>query len=576
LIILNTSFNATTNQVNLKPETRNHETFFPYLHPTKTCNLLASRYSLIRLLPLLLPVIAFLCWLGCRNHPDPLWEESGNLLAQPCVLIADLPDSLQKLYCQIHDLPFQAGDTTALHLASQPSMSNIEWVSFQKLTLLAASKWRTVISGVTGTGSTKQARRAANLIAGSMDRVLQIDCAPGFDVEYYKKYIGNEDEKGVFQPGILLEFWEHCRQRPREKFVAVIDNFDKINPETFFGPTLWEELSSKKVEALIGGKIITMPSNFYMISVTHLGPGSIIEFNEEHFKRLGAQYILDPNPREMLAYLDLQKRLGKLSPERMDMLQDKDKLQGFIFYFLKINQLLRERYGVGYQMGQGTNLRAYYMPQEHAELKQTVLSHLNALRPSQPLTLNDFKYIEYSLKNGGLAPNSSFLARQVQVLKDTGYFVEITMVGTTALLTALLGWWVFRRREILIRRYGEKAKQVFTSFETQQISAETAGLRLEKIREEVDDLVLRRQLGYTEGLYFLAFIEDKVKRIEYARNVSENFLELFNAFMEDEVLTESEYLKLRQFLQSMRHKIPPESYQQFSQKVEQAYAMHHP
>lgn len=537
---------------------------------------MASRFSLIRLLPLLLPIAVYLFWLGCRNLPDPLWEESGKLLAQPCTLIADLPDSLQQLYCQLHELPITAGDTTALNLVSQPSMSNIEWVSFHKLTLLAASKWRTVVSGVTGTGSTKQARRAANLIAGSMDRVLQIDCAPGFDVEYNKKYIGNENEKGVFHPGVLLQFWEQCRQRPKEKFVAVIDNFDKINPETFFGPTLWEELSSKTVVAVIGGKKVILPSNFYMISVTHLGPGSIVEFNEEHFKRLGAQYILEPNPREMLAYLDLQKRQGKLSPDRIDMLQDKNKLQGFIFYFLKINQLLRERYGVGYQMGQGTNLRGYYMSEDHHKLKQTVLSHLNALRPSQPLTLKDFDDIEYSLENGGLEPNSSFLARQVQVLKDTGYFVEITMVGTTALLTALLGWWVFRRREILIRRYGEKAKQVFISFENQQISAEIAGQRLERIREEVDDLVLRRQLGYTEGLYFLAFIEDKVKRIEYARNVSENFLELFNAFMEDEILSESEYLKLRQFLQSMRHKIPPESYQQFSQKVEQAYATHHP
>jgi hypothetical protein len=117
---------------------------------------------------------------------------------------------------------------------------------------------------------------------------------------------------------------------------------------------------------------------------------------------------------------------------------------------------------------------------------------------------------------------------------------------------------------------------VFISFEKQQISAETAARRLEKIKEEVDNLVLRRRLGYTEGLYFMAFVEDKVKRIEFARNVSENFFELFNAFMEDEILSEGEYLKLRQFLQSIRHKIPTDSYEQFSKKVEQAYATHHP
>lgn len=491
-------------------------------------------------------------------------------------LIADLPDSLQLLYCQLHKQPFQPGDTMGMHLVSQPSIANIEWTAFKNLTLAAAARSRIVISGVTGTGSTKQAKRAANLIAGSTDRVLQIDCAPGFDVEYFKQYIGVEDENGVFQPGDFLQFWDRCREQPQEQFVVVVDNFDKINPETFFGPTLWESLSSKKVEAEIGGKRYAMPDNFHLISVTHLGPGSIVEFNGEHFKRLGTQYILEPNPREMLAYLDLLQRDGGVDEAHLNMLRDKQKVQGYLFYFLKINQLLRERYGIGYEMGQGTNLRSFFLPEEKTDLKQTVISHLNALRPSRPLTLKDFDCIDFSLHNNGLEPGSSFLAQQVQVLKDTGYFVEITMVATTALLTALLGWWVFRRREILIRRYGEKAKQVFISFEKQQISAETAARRLEKIKEEVDNLVLRRRLGYTEGLYFMAFVEDKVKRIEFARNVSENFFELFNAFMEDEILSEGEYLKLRQFLQSIRHKIPTDSYEQFSKKVEQAYATHHP
>ena len=113
---------------------------------------------------------------------------------------------------------------------------------------------------------------------------------------------------------------------------------------------------------------------------------------------------------------------------------------------------------------------------------------------------------------------------------------------------------------------------MFAGLENQLVSAEMAARRLEEIKNEVDRLVMRRQLNYTEGLYFLAFVEDKVKRIEFARNVSQNFLELFNTFMEDDVLTESEYTKLRQFLQSIRHKIPPETHDQFRKKVEEAYA----
>ncbi|HAD14051.1 MAG TPA: hypothetical protein DCF33_16635, partial [Saprospirales bacterium] len=195
------------------------------------------------------------------------------------------------------------------------------------------------------------------------------------------------------------------------------------------------------------------------------------------------------------------------------------------------------------------------------------------LNPTHPLRERDFNGIEYTINHQGIEAGSSFFARLVQMLHETGYFVEITMVATTALLTALVSYWVFRRRERLIRRFGERAKLVYQSFENQQISAETASRRLEEIKSEVDGLVIRRRLGYTEGLYFLAFVEDMVKRIEYARSVSENFMELFSAFMEDDILTENEYLKLKQFLHTIRHKIPPDLYEQFSRKVESTYTI---
>jgi hypothetical protein len=546
-----------------------------YLRSTKTINRLTLLLPPSRLYWLVLPFAAILGWFGTRNHPDPAWIEAGELLKKPIALLSDVPDSLQLLYCQIHGLPFRAGDTTALHLVSQPSRSNIEWTAFKRLTWTAvgAERHRKVIAGVTGTGATKQTRRAANLLAGDPDRVLPIECAPQFDLDFHKRYIGYKDEKGKFQRGEMLRFWERCRQNSDQKFVAVIDNFDKINPETFFGPALWEALSSSKKQAAeVGGEMVEVPANFYLLSVTHLGPGSMIEFNEEHFKRLGSPFVLEPNAGEMLAVLRLQAQKNDESTERLAALRDTAQMHRFLFYFLKINHLLGERYPTGYQMGQGTNLRSLYCDSDRTELKQSVLNHLNALKPNRKLTLAAFEPFDRTIENGGLESGSNFVAQQVQILQDSGYFVEITMVGATALLTALAGWWVFRRREQLIRRYGERAQQVYAGFETQQISAEAAARRLEEIKHEVDGLVLRRRLGYTEGLYFLAFIEDRAKRIEFARNVSENFLELFNAFMEDNVLTENEYLKLRQFLQTIRHKIPPESYEQFSQKVEQAYA----
>jgi len=515
--------------------------------------------------------VAFL-WFGTREQQDPLWIRSGLLLQEEARLVADVPDSLQWLYCELHRVKHHRGDTTGLHLVNQPVPANIEWKAFKALTLAASRNQRIVISGVTGTGATKQAKRAANLIAGSAERVLSIDCAPGFDMEYHKKYIGSEDEQGRFVPGVLLDFWEKCRQYPERRYVAVVDNFDKINPETFFGATLWEALSSRRVDMEVNGVRITMPENFHLISVTHLGPGSKTEFNEEHFKRLGNQYILDPNPRELLAVLEWQYKNGILDSIKADAFHSRENKRAFVFYFIRINELLRERFGSGFQMGQGTNLRACYHPDDRGKMKQTVISHLNALKPDKQLRMSDFDDIEHTIRENGLMPRTSFLARQVQFLQDTGYLVEITMVAATALLTAFVGYLVYRRRELLIRRYGEKAKQVFQKFEEQQISADVAARRLVHIKEEVDNLVLKRKLGYTEGLYFMAFVEDKVKRIEFARNVSENFSELFEAFMEDGVLNESEYLKLRQFLQSIRHKIPAETYEQFNESVEKAYS----
>ena len=520
---------------------------------------------------------ALALWFGTRNQPDPVWLEADALLHEHHALVSEVPDSLQQLYCSLHGLPYHPGDSTALRLISQPYLSNIEWTRFRDFCQYAVQHRFLVVAGVTGVGATKQTKHLARLIASQPADLLEIDCAPQFDLDYHKKYIGYETDEGRFEPGQLLEFWQRCRQHPEQQFVAVVDNFDKINPETFFGPELWESLSSPRDTAYLGGKPVLVPTNFYFFSVTHLGPGSLIEMNEEHFKRLGRQYVLEPNPRELLAWL--RQQAGKLESSRepdaatrLAALRDTAQMHRFLYYFLKTNYLLRKRYSEGYQLGQGSNVRQFYRAEDLPDLKQTYLNHINALYPTKPLDLEDFNPMDYTVRSGGLEANSSFWARQVQYLQDTGYFVEITMVATTALLTFLAGWWVFRRREQLIRYYGDRAHEVYLGFEKQLISSDVAARRLEEIKNEVDNLVMRRRLNYTEGLYFLAFVEDKVKRIEFARNVSENFLELFNTFMEDNILTESEYLKLRQFLQTIRHKIPEEAYQRFLEKVETTYA----
>lgn len=536
-----------------------------------------------RLLYVLASVVGILLiWAGTINRPDPVWAQADSIIRQPCPMLDDAVDSICIYYNQLHNRPVRTGriDSTGYKILAAPYLRTLSWSRLHNFCTEAEKRKSIVLAGVTGTGTTKLAEKAARFMASDPEKnVLKINCSPEFDLDLHKKYIGREDEENVFHPGLLLEFWDRCRANPKQKFACVIDNFDKINPETFFGPELWEHMSSTKEAAILGGKEIDIPTNFYMFSVAHLGPGSRVEFNEEHYKRLGQQYVNGPDPCELLDYFDTyareapQKFKGDTARCRAEMsaLLSTTNRRRMVFFFLKANEMLRKRYGPGYELGQGSNVRKNYLPEDLYELKNTYVTHINSLGRGKPLHISDFNDLDYTVSTLGLEPHTNFFDRQISWLTETGYLVEVTMVTATALLTTFIGWWLFRRREKMIRNYGEQAQGIFDGFEQQNLSAEEASRQLERIKNEVNNLVLKRKLNYNEGLYFIAFVDDKVRRVDFARNVSENFLELFNAFMEDDVLTENEYQKLCQFLQSMRHKIPEETYQNFIAKVESVY-----
>ena len=536
-----------------------------------------------RLVFTLLSLLALvMAWVGSRNRPDPVWQKANDIMMQPRLMIEDVVDSLGLLYAEVHHKPIKIGsiDSTGYKLLEKPRLRTLAWPRFRDFCRMAIKNNNVILSGVTGTGTTKLAEKTAAFIATDPEQnILNVHCAPEFDLELHKKYIGWEDASGQFQQGLFLIFLEKCRLNPKQRFVCVIDNFDKINPETFFGPELWEKLGSPKEKTIIGGKEVSIPNNFFMFSVTHRGPGSRVEFNEEHIKRLGNPYIVQPDPTELLAYfqdgaveiiIDPKEDSAQVNDDLPALLSNINKRR-VLYYFLKSNEMMNKQYGEGFELGQGSNIRKFYKEKDLDKLKETYINHINAIRGVKSLTMNDFESLDYTVANNGIEPHTNFFERQLKMLADTGYLVEITMVATTALLTTLIGYWIFRRREKMIRKFGKEAQQIYDDFEDEKISAEEAARLLEKIKSEVNDLVLKRSLNYTEGLYFMGFVDDKVRRIDFSRNVSENFLELFNAFMEDDVLTENEYQKLCQFLESMRNKIPVETYHTFIEKVEWAY-----
>ena len=250
------------------------------------------------LLAVLVPLSIGLLYIGFRNEKDPLWAGTTDLLRTNPLTLDKASDSLRGLYNGFHAQKLPEGDLTALQRISTPYVPTMTYQKFKQYFNQIAEQKFAIVAGVTGSGNSTLVDRIANLMADDNNK-LQILCAPQFDLELNKRYIG-QFENGQFKKGELLNFWDNCHARPAEKFVCVIDNFDKINPETLFGPELWQRLDDPKFVVIFGDDTIQIPDNFYLLCITHAGVGQKIEMNNEHFKRFGGQIRLPPLAEELV------------------------------------------------------------------------------------------------------------------------------------------------------------------------------------------------------------------------------------------------------------------------------------
>lgn len=531
-----------------------------------------------RLVFFVLPALAalfFLMKVGFSDRPDPDWQATADLLATDFYSLDEAADSLQIMHDKFQGRR-SADSLAAYKIMSSPAMPTMAFSKFKSLFQRVCKQRSAVISAVSGMGSTTLANRLARLIASRPEHLLVINCAPQFDLELHKMNIGHL-ENDRWKQGKLLDLWEKARERPDEKMVCLLDNLDKINPETFFGPDLWELLADSKHVVEFGGKRISVPPNFYLISVTHLGEGNKIELSNEQFKRLGSQIILEVSPDELI--INLQNKKAELLAEttrgdkenaQLAALSDSLNLQRFIYFFTKTNRMVGEKLSLDFQLG-WTNVRKLYLPGDLPTIKNLFLNSVNGLKPKEALMENDFSAIHYALKTDGLLKNSSPILRQIEWMRELGFLTEFTVIGLTALATALFTWLLFRRSRRLLLAFSKRVDSTTQSFENQELTSVEAGRKFAEIREELNTLVLSRKLNFNEGLYFLNQIDDQTRRIEIARSTSETFLQLMDTFLEDNVLSEGEYQKLIQFLNSIRHKIPPTDWQRFREEVEENY-----
>jgi hypothetical protein len=547
---------------------------------------------------ILAPLSIWLLWKGFRNEKDTAWSDTQSLLEKNYFTLENAQDSVGALFRRFHN-DNTISDSAVFQLVSQPYTPTMTWDKFREYFKTFTERRSAIVIGVTGTGKTRLLDCITNVIVGEVaantegGKKIQIMCAPQFDLDLHRRYIGYYEGKN-FVKGELLKFWDLCRTRPNERFVCLIDNFDKINPETFFGPQLWEKLDDAKFNVVLGKDTIQIPDNFYLLAITHSGVGQKIELTNEHLKRFGGQIILPPTAVELVLYLkgkrkevekDLVKKQAELAQKpseklskdiaklekQAQVLRDTAHLQRFVYFFTKTNEMIGEKYSQSHQLGQWSDVRKKFMPDELVDVQTTFTSHVNSFHPQAELRNEDFKGIHYTLNNEGSLQNTSPVWKAVDKLAELGFASELGVAGSFALVSGIFGWFYFRRRHKTIKDYTGRVYAVMDEFTKGQRGYDDLRAEINAIKREFDDMVLEQKVNYNEASFFYGFLEDKSRQIEFAREVNESFLKLVDVFLEDNVLTEGEYAKLKQFLESIKNKLGTAQYVMYKNQIEEIY-----
>jgi hypothetical protein len=553
---------------------------------------MASRTSTYKWLfyLILIPLSIGLLFLGFKNKKDPYWAELDTLLDKSYITLDNSKDSILALYTDFHgEKP--ANDSVVLDLIRKPFMPTMEFSKLQEFMSIFKEKRSSIFSAVTGSGNTTLVDRIANFIAVKPENKMLILCAPQFDLEYNKKYIGRfEGDK--FVKGELLKFWDKCKSKPNEKFVCMIDNIDKINPETFFGPDIWSHLYDPKMQVTLGKETVTIPPNFYLLSITQSGVGQRVELSDEHLRRLGGMMLLPIHPNELILFLrdkkkDVETELAKkqqINPKteaqqkeiakltaQLAALSDKHQMKSMVYLFKKSNDMIVEKYSHGHQIGQWSDIRKNFRQEDFINIKKIFINNVNAYHPLKDLKLADFEDIDYTLKNDGSLPNTSPIWTTMGKLAELGFASELGVAGSFALISGIFGWFYYRKRHVYIKDFTQRVYNLMEQFEKRTLGYDQIVFEINKLKREFDNLVLDQKVNYNEAAFFYGFLEDKTRFIEIARETNESFLKLMDAFLEDRVLSDTEYHKLIQFLEGIRHRISSLQYISYKDEIERVH-----
>lgn len=515
------------------------------------------------ILSIILLGIAVFLFLGSRNEVDPSWIEMDAKLDAQYLTLAEANDSVKLLFEEIHDK--EATQRDIANRLANPFVPSVQFSKFQYYTREVAQNKFAVFSSVIGSGTSTLIDRLARFIATDESHMLRVFGAVNFDMEYHRQFIG-EEVNGEWKQGLLLDFFERCLENPDERFVMVFNDIHKIEPETFFGQKLWYKLYDRKVPTQIGGKTIVIPPNFHMISVAHVIPNAKVLLTEDHYRRIGKLYRIEPDDTELIFYLR-----GKLNDEQQH-LSESPKAKPFVYIFNRANQIISDKFNKSYTVGQWSNLRKLYDENDMRPLFDYFVAHVNSFAPRNEMVRADLKPIEYAVKNEGKLSGSNFFSTQFKNLEEKGFLTEFIVGLSFIIISALSSFFIFKRREKIISEQIVMVNKLFREFESKTKDYDTISNEIDDIKHSVDHLALKKKISYEEATFFYQYFYDKTRRIEIAKEARNHFEDLIYVSLDDGVLSDREHQKLLEFLNRIKTRIGETDYQHFKDEIDRIQA----
>ena len=188
---------------------------------------------------------------GVLSYYDELHEEDGD----ECEPVIELPTLATELY-----LP-------------------TEFLS--EIHSLLEEKKQVIFQGPPGTGKTYVARKLADHIAGSKDRVTLVQFHPSYDyvdfVQGYRPALMDNGQPGFrLQDGPLLRMAQRARDNPGVPHYLIIDEINRANLGKVFGE-LYYLLEYRDDEVILqySDKAWSLPKNLYIIGTMNTADRSI-------------------------------------------------------------------------------------------------------------------------------------------------------------------------------------------------------------------------------------------------------------------------------------------------------------